>query len=81
MKIGTNIYWMLANAQNKYVYFSFITPSKIGIVMYWRQNIVGGMVVTCFDSLVLKTVLVTYLFMEYNLNEKSLDETITVKNK
>lgn len=71
---------MLANAQNKYGCFSFI------IILWNRychllenENIMGGMVATCFNPLVLKTVLLT--FMKYNISKKPVDEIIALKNK
>lgn len=45
----------------------------------------GGMVATCFNLLVLKTVLLMFmkinLFMKYNISETPVDEIITMKNK
>lgn len=77
---------MLTNTRNKYGCFCFI------IILQNRychslenENIMGGMVATRFNALVLKKVLLIFmkinLFMKYNVSKKPVDEIIALKNE
>ena len=77
---------MLANARNKDGCFSFIIILRNKYCHSLdNENIMGGMVATYFNLLVLKTVLLILmkinLFMKYNISEKPVDEIIALKNK
>lgn len=69
---------MLANARNKDGCFSFIIILRNRYChSLVNESIMGGMVATCFNLLVLKTVLLMFmkinLFMKYNVSEIPVD--------